>query len=169
MGFCPLFPSPPKEREVSYKANEDNQGILVEFLTPLRGQKTGELKRLEVFQVHAQQVGFLDYIMEDCQETDILGSTGYAHVTVPNSARFAFHKLIVAGRRLERERAKIRKDVAQSRQLFGHLMETDPEGLVTAREALRNARWLKHVQKGIRLMGIDDQLLADQIRKDFDV
>ncbi len=169
MGFHPLFPSPPKKEVEKYKANEDHFGIEVEFLTPLIGRDTDKPNYLELFGVYAQRLRFLDYIIEQTQKTCVVGNTGSVQVNVPNASRFAFHKLIVAGRRPEREQAKIRKDVGQARQLFEFLLENRPEDLNSAREALSRFGWLKHVRQGLMLMGNDHDVIASKIQRDFDV
>ena len=169
MGFHPLFPAPPKKEVVKYKANEDNFGVEVEFLAPLIGKDTDKPKHLKVFGLYAQPLRFLDYIIEQNQQTCVVGNTGSVHVNIPNASRFAFHKLIVAGRRPEREQAKIRKDVGQARQLFEYLIENRPGDLTQAREALSKSGWLKHVRHGLILMSKEHDAIASKIKKDFDV
>ena len=169
MGFHPLFPAPPKKEVVKYKADEDSFGIEVEFLAPLVGKDSDKPKYLGVFGLYAQQLRFLDYIIDQNQQTCVVGNTGSVQVNVPNSSRFAFHKLIVAGRRPEREQAKIRKDVGQARQLFEYLIENRPGDLTQARKALSKSGWLKHVHQGLTLMSKKHDVIASKIKKDFDV
>ncbi len=167
MGFVPSLPAAPIEDLVAYQADEDHQEISVEFLTPRRGNDANFSKNMDDFNVRAQQVRFLDYLIEETVPSVLFCNSGSVHVRVPIAARFAFHKLIVAGRRDESQSGKIRKDIAQSRQLFEHLMDTNMDALHTAREALEDFRWLKHVDRGLGRFYARNKDFADRVRKVF--
>jgi len=82
--------------------------------------------------------------------------------TVPQPARFALHKLIVATRRSATEESKRqKKDVWQASSLIEVLLEERPHGLRAAWNALPwqtqardGMRWLTGEQRGVLLAAV---------------
>jgi hypothetical protein len=76
-------------------------------------------------------------------------------VQVPHPARFALHKVLVAGRRTPAWQAKRDKDLRQARQLMALLREDRPGDLEAAREGLesRGRSWQRALARGMKLAG----------------
>lgn len=93
------------------------RGFKIEFLTTHRGDRAlGDgASRLPALDIGAQPLAFLDYLIRDPVPSIALHEAGVA-VVVPNPARYAVHKLIVASRRTNL--AKAPKDVDQAAALF---------------------------------------------------
>lgn len=83
----------------------------------------------------AQPLRGLGYLLEERIEAVVLAGSGLL-VNVPSPARFAFHKLWVAGQRNAAEQAKARKDLRQAEQLLEVLQQDRPEDLERAWAAL---------------------------------
>ncbi len=66
----------------------------------------------------------------------VVGGSGIL-VNVPDPARFALHKLWVAGRRPVSEQAKAAKDLRQAQSLLEVLLSDRPADLTVAWEALQ--------------------------------
>lgn len=97
-------------------------------------------------------MAFLDYLLENPIEAAILGRTATL-VRVPDPARFALHKLIVAGERPAVEQAKAAKDRAQAAELLTVLYDARPGDVQLALEALqeRPANWRKKIKASARI------------------
>jgi hypothetical protein len=54
---------------------------------------------------------FMEFSLQDLQQTAVISNDGAVLVNIPNPARFALHKLIVAGERGGTFITKIRKDL----------------------------------------------------------
>lgn len=127
----------------------------VEFLTPNTG-KPGQVTKLGV---PAQQLKFLEYSLENPLEVPVVYQSGIL-VKVPDPARFAIHKLIVADRRGDKNPKSI-KDRMQARQLVDVLSEDRPDDLF---EALDNAMgrgkaWKKAIlAQAARIKGMEEKL-----------
>jgi hypothetical protein len=109
--------------------------IRVELLTPLASGLPWQPRALRTLGFAAQQAPYLDYLIEDPVEATYLHADG-VRVTVPNPARFGFHKLIVAAGRGPGEQAKRAKDLAQAAELWRVLKDARPGDLRAARKAL---------------------------------
>jgi hypothetical protein len=93
-------------------------GIRVEFLTPNRSSDDHIRKLAKMPSLGgaaAEPLRFLDFLIRNPVRTVILANGGIP-VTVPDPARYAVHKLIVASRRLFGT-AKDLKDLAQARSI----------------------------------------------------
>ncbi len=94
--------------------------LKVEFITPMRGPAEGEPVPLPALGTASQPLRFLDYLIDHEQKAAIPYGGGIL-VNVPDPARFAWHKLILAERRDMPE--KVRKDLVQAETLFDVLTE----------------------------------------------
>jgi hypothetical protein len=74
-------------------------------------------------------------------------------IVVPQPARYAVHKLIVAQER-RTNRIKRMKDLAQARELMTILQETDPHALDDALEDARSRgpQWRTHINSSLCLL-----------------
>lgn len=151
--FLPVPPSPldPKDPVTSFR--EARQGLKVELLTPQVGPKRSSPVLLPPLNAAAQPLRFLDYLIEEPIPAAIVGGHGVL-VNIPQPARYALHKLLIAGRRKAWE-AKGRKDVAQAEALCAALLEDLPGALSLAWEALatRGKRWRAGVRASLQHVG----------------
>ena len=128
----------------------------MDFLTPGSGQNPLPLSKLGPW---AQPLPFLDYLIEAPERAAVAEGAGFL-VLVPSPARFALHKLIVAGERPAMEQTKIDKDFAQAAQLIAFLAEARPGDLRLAAEALRKRRGGSRLTKGWRALSLKHPELA---------
>jgi hypothetical protein len=87
----------------------------------------------------------------------VIGGSG-VRVNIPSPARFAFHRLWVAGERSVSEEVKSRKDIRQATQLLEVLAEDRPHDVTVAFEAIGNRRSLLRSIKA-RLKSLDSALM----------
>jgi hypothetical protein len=159
MGFSPMMEADPALYGSRFKAREGE--FKVEFLTPLTGRDTGPGRRTEIRQlgVPAVPLRFLDYLIEEPLPAIALGRRPVL-VRVPQPARYAVHKLILARERDKKRFAlKAQKDLEQSFDLQRVLKKLDPESLAEAFEDARERGpgWRKRLEAGQKAM---DRLLG---------
>jgi hypothetical protein len=95
----------------------------IDFLTPLhRGGTTPY--RHERLGITLQPLKFMEFSLQDVQQAAVFAGSGVAVVNVPHPARFALHKLLVAGERPASRIAKSNKDILQAAALLGVLEDT---------------------------------------------
>ncbi|MDQ3494800.1 MAG: GSU2403 family nucleotidyltransferase fold protein, partial [Pseudomonadota bacterium] len=63
------------------------------------------------------------YLLQDVQQAAVLSGAGAVLVSVPHPARYALHKLIVAGERPASRIAKSNKDIQQAAALLAALQD----------------------------------------------
>jgi hypothetical protein len=149
MGFSPMMEADPALYGSRLKARQGE--FKVEFLTPLTGRSPVAGKRFEIRQlgVPAIPLRFLDYLIDDAVPAVALGRRPVL-VNVPQPARYAVHKLIVAQERGRGFALKAQKDLEQSFDLQEALETIDPESLAEAFEAVRQKGpgWRRRVEAG---------------------
>jgi len=135
---------------------DHESGVLVELLTPNEGPDRDEPLELPALGAHALPLRFLDYLIHEPTQAVVLYRSGVL-VNVPQPARYAIHKLIVATRRGSSAGAKARKDIEQAAALIRVLAEDRPdeldEALVEARS--RGRSWREAVDRGARRLPSD--------------
>ena len=94
----------------------------LDFLTPLH-RGGNEPFRHPQLGIKLQPLKFMEYLLQDVQQAAVLNTAGAVLVNVPHPARYALHKLIVAGERPASRIAKSNKDVQQSAALLSLLRE----------------------------------------------
>jgi len=108
-------------------AFRNDSGYRVEFLTTNRGSEeyADQPANMPIGGASAEPLRYMDFLIRDPVRTILLHGAGVS-VVVPDPSRFAVHKLIVAGRRLDDAggRAKKDKDLRQAGMLFEALQET---------------------------------------------
>ncbi|MBI1908821.1 MAG: hypothetical protein HYS22_01440 [Deltaproteobacteria bacterium] len=104
-------------------------GLRIDFLTPLRGRPGKRVSFPNLPFIGAQPLHFLDFLIKGPTVAVLMGPRGGIPVTVPDPARYAIHKLIVAARRPASENTKRLKDRAQASQLITTCAEERPEEL----------------------------------------
>ncbi|HSD34586.1 MAG TPA: GSU2403 family nucleotidyltransferase fold protein [Alphaproteobacteria bacterium] len=122
----PTFrPVPSLDRKATSYINAD--GLRVEFLAPKK-REAGTVN-LPALQTHAQALGYIDYLITEPVQAVVLSGPGIL-VNVPDPARYAWHKLVIAGERRNKEKAG--KDLEQARILIEVLAERSAEDLKEA-------------------------------------
>ncbi len=115
MGFLPVPGFDPREPETSFKVR--GRTLRVDLLTPARGRRDGKPVAIARLKAAAQPMEFLDYLLEGAVAAPVIDG-GATLVNLPDPARFALHKLIVAGERAVTAQAKAAKDRQQSAELI---------------------------------------------------
>lgn len=147
----------------------------VDFLTEPRGRDRDNpvlIKRLNVF---AQPMAFMGYLLERTFDALVIGADATL-VRVPEPARFAVHKLLLAGNRTLRQQAKAAKDRQQAFEVLSFLQHERPGDISLAVEDVlhRGPNWAKRVRKEAeRLPGVIPELsaalhLGEREPKDWD-
>jgi hypothetical protein len=126
-------------------------GVRVELLTPNEGPDRDEPLEMPARGVYAQPLRFLDYLIHEPTQAAALYRSGVL-VNVPQPARYAVHKLIVATRRAASATEKAAKDIEQAAALIGILAEDRPDELEDAFVEVRNRgrAWRDAVSRGLR-------------------
>jgi hypothetical protein len=103
----------------------------------------------------AQPMRYLEFLIADPIAAVALYGPGVP-VTVPQPARYAVHKLIVAQVRAEAS-VKRGKDLAQAKELITALGLADPRSVETAiaNARHRGAKWKAHLDRSLREIGLD--------------
>ncbi len=120
--------------EKAPKSFSNRAGFIVDVLTT-PGRSAGALL-VKGLGTYAVPLPFMDYLVGEPVWATALYGRGI-RVRVPDPARFALHKLVVAKRR-RAQRQKAPKDVAQANAIIEALAATDGEALA---DALRESRW----------------------------
>jgi len=152
-------PVPGLERQ-PWRWKQSEGDTLIEFLTPYT---TGgaEQERIVALGVEARALQFMQYLLTDTIDAVAIYQTGVL-VRVPDPARFAIHKLIVANERLNETGLKAEKDRRQARMLMNVLAEDRPDELIDAyNEALgMGDRWREATEASLRKMPGAAELLS---------
>jgi hypothetical protein len=88
-------------------------------------------------QAHATTLPYLDYLLADTFMSTLASRHGVVAVRVPDPARFAVHKLVVSGLRIN-DRDKMRKDIHQAAVLVAMLTRYQPGDVESAVAALKS-------------------------------
>jgi hypothetical protein len=136
----------------------------IDFLTPLhRGGTTPYVHpRLGI---RLQPLKFMEYLLEDVQQAVAFTSGGATVVNLPHPARYAIHKLIVAGERPVARIAKSNKDILQAAAILSELLGNAPNHVHDAwKDAVgRGPGWLSRLQPGrAALMRIAPELEVER-------
>ena len=135
MGFLPVPGLSPKSSHTSFKVR--GQTLRVDLLTPALGRRDGTPVPIPRLRAAAQPLEMLDYLLETPIQVPLLDG-GATLVNVPEPARFALHKLMLAGRRPVAEQTKAAKDRRQAQELIAVLHDDRAGDLAAAAAALRD-------------------------------
>lgn len=133
-------------------------GYLVDLLTPTRTRDETNPVTLARLSAGAAPLQHRAWLIDGSVQTVALWGAGVL-VNVPQPARFAVHKLILAQRRDAANRLKCAKDLAQAKALLEVLREHDPFSL---EDALTDARaqgekgWSAPISRSLREIGQAD-------------
>jgi hypothetical protein len=129
-----------------------SSGFFIDLLTQTQKRGEPETLSLPALSAGATPLQHLAWLMENPASVVILAGPGHL-VDVPQPARFAIHKLIVAQKRNPIDRLKRQKDLKQAECLIAALKVSDPEAIVDAYEdacAQGKAGWADPIHKSLR-------------------
>ncbi|MBI2396937.1 MAG: nucleotidyltransferase domain-containing protein [Xanthomonadales bacterium] len=121
----------------------------IDFLTPVyRGGHEPYLH--PKLGIRLQPLKFMEYLLEDLQQAVLFCKSGACIVNVPHPARYALHKLIVAGERPVSRIAKSNKDILQAATALSVLKELAPGQVEDAWKDMlgRGPGWVSRVLRG---------------------
>lgn len=150
MGFLPVPGFSPDEPSTSFKVR--GKGLRVDLVTPGRDDATGPVP-IHRFKAAAAPVRYLELVLQAPQPAAVIGPSATL-VNVPDPARFALHKLMVAQDRPVAFQAKSNKDVAQAAHLIEALSDLRPVDLEAAAKDVRQRgkRWRTALARGLVLL-----------------
>ncbi len=156
MGFVPVPPFNPKDPSTSFRVRRNP--VRVDVLTPERRPGRERTVFIPRFNVSAQPLRFLDFLMSEPVRGAVIDGGGVL-VNVPQPARFALHKLMVSCERDVTAQTKVAKDLAQAAQLLEVLMDERPGDLSLAWEAVarRGTGWVKRVRRALKAPAGDQE------------
>jgi hypothetical protein len=111
-------------------------GFMVDLITQQRTRRDANPLPIKGAGAGATPLQFVGWLIAEPLAAVVLYGNGVP-VTVPQPARFAVHKLILAQERQPNQRAKRQKDLAQAGALIEALRESDPFALHAALEDAR--------------------------------
>ncbi len=133
--------------------------LLIEFLTPELGKGTDKPWPLPTLGINATGLRFLGFLTKNT----IKVSVEDFKVTLPHPARFALHKLIVAQRRMNKDKAQ--KDNMMAIEILNDLMEAKEKGSIRLAYDDMNIQWQKRVIKGLEDLKQEALLMELKKRK----
>lgn len=134
MGFLPTPGLNPHAPHTSYHVR--GRELKVDLLTTASRRGPFEPVFLPRFNAAALPLPYMDFLLEGNTHALVLSATTATLVKVPDPARFALHKLFVAGERPVVEQTKVAKDVSQAAELLAFLLRMRPGDVEEARDAL---------------------------------
>jgi len=111
----------PKEPPSRFRTAD---GFLLDLITPMRRRSDTNPLPMDELDAGAAPVQYLDWLTEDPAPTVALWGSGVP-INIPQPARFAVHKLILAQKRDVGSRPKRQKDLAQADALIDALERHD--------------------------------------------
>ena len=104
--------------------------------------------------VTLQPLRFMEYSLENVQQTVLLSGRDAVIVNLPHPARYALHKLIIAGEREGGFQAKAGKDLVQAALLLTALKESRPWEVEEAWANLesRGKGWRTRALRGLQAL-----------------
>ena len=131
-------------------------GFMVDLLTPTLRRSDRAPMPLDRLAAGAVPLQHLSWLIDEPVRAVALYGTGIA-IRIPQPARFAIHKLIVAQKRGPHERGKRIKDLAQAKALIEALRRSDPFSLEDAQEdaiAQGKSGWAAPVKRSLAELGL---------------
>lgn len=113
----------------------------LEFLVPEQGRGSDKPMAFPELKINAQRLRFLSYLLENSVKVHYEGLP----LRLPHPARFALHKLIIATRRANKDKAA--RDINQALSLLHTIFQTcEDASLTKAIEAMPRG-WVKILKK----------------------
>lgn len=123
--FEPVLHTRPKEPPSRFRTAD---GFLLDLITPTRRRTDTNPMSMEELDAGAAPLQYLDWLIANPVPTVALWGSGVS-INVPQPARFAVHKLILAQKRDVGSRSKRQKDLSQADALIDALQWHDPFAL----------------------------------------
>ena len=133
------------------------EGFLVDLLTPTRRRTDRNPMPLKQLSAGAAPLQHLDWLIEEPVPTIALWGAGVP-VSVPQPARFAIHKLILAQRRDPANRPKRTKDLDQAKALIETLLRFDRYALMDALEIAKakgRQGWAQPIDRSLNELDLE--------------
>jgi hypothetical protein len=136
-----------------------NSGFLVDLITPVRNRNQSRAVPIPGLQAGATPLQHLSWLIADPSPAAVLYGPGFL-VQVPQPARYAVHKLLIAQKRPPGA-AKRSKDLSQAKSLIEALTQSEPYAV---KDALDDARgqgikgWKRPIDRSIAELGLEDEL-----------
>jgi hypothetical protein len=126
--------------------------MILEFLVPARGKESAKPFPIKGLGINAQPMRFMDALARD----PIQALFGDIMVNAPHPADFALHKLLIASRRKQKEKAE--KDKAQAVALLKALNESGEINTVRAIFQAMPNRWQNTIRQELADLGEEEVL-----------
>jgi hypothetical protein len=136
-------------------------GFMVDLVTQQRTRHDAKPLPLKGAGAGATPLQFIRWLIAEPVEAIALYGSGVA-VSVPQPARFAFHKLILAQERRPNERPKRQKDLLQAGALIEAFRESDPYALSDAFDSARRQGrgWSSRIDRSLAELGLKPEEVA---------
>jgi hypothetical protein len=120
----------------------------IDLLTTPQGADRDTPVFIPRFNTHAQPLAFMGYCLDKTMNAIIVNG-GSTLVRVPEPARFAIHKLLVASNRAKESFSKMEKDRLQAYLILSFLQEERPGDITIAAEdaCKRGSSWLRRIRE----------------------
>jgi len=128
----------------------DTPEFTLDFVTPKTTEEGAPFQHHQLG-ITLQPLKFMEYSLEDVQQTAIFDMSSAVTINVPHPARYALHKLIVYGMRVGEQRTKSNKDLQQAGLLL-HILRNQRQDEVEDAWLDLQARgpgWRKRVKIGL--------------------
>lgn len=151
MGFLPIVGMAGKTGGAYLIPNEKE--FRLDFLTTVGRHGETHYEHADLH-LTLQPLKFMEYSLENVQQTALLSGTGSVMVNIPHPARYALHKLIVAGEREGMFAMKAGKDLMQAGLLLDVLREIKPWEVEEAWADLlgRGPGWQSRALRGLAML-----------------
>lgn len=140
-------------REIRTYVVPEDPDFRLDFLTTC-GRDDTELVNFPNLNLATIPLKFMEFSLQDIQQTAVISSDGAVLVNIPHPARYALYKLIVAGERKGVFATKIQKDLWQAGALLTYLVDRQShalaEGWVDKTE--RGKGWRMRFEAGLRAL-----------------
>jgi hypothetical protein len=133
----------------------DHPDLILEFLAPARGKESDKPIPIKQLGINAQGLRFMDSLARE----PIQALFGDIRVRIPHPADFALHKLLIADRRQNADKAE--KDRTQAVALLKALDESGELGTVKDIFQSMPGSWQKNIRS--ELTNLDETALLDLI------
>ena len=124
--------------------------LIVEFLTPERGRGVDGPVPLKKWGMNATALRFLDFLVKDKMMITLEG----IKVVLPHPARFAIHKLVVAQRRTNKDKA--RKDNMAAVDILNDLIDAGQEDEIRSVYKEFSLPWQKKIVTALKGLNAQD-------------
>jgi hypothetical protein len=135
----------------------NGESFVIDLLTPLRRRSDRNPTPLTALKAAAVPLQHLDWLIDEPVTAVALHGAGVM-VSLPQPARFAVHKLILAQKRGSHEAVKSRKDLAQAAELVAVLRNLAPFELGDALASARSrgsAGWAQPIERSLAQIAVD--------------